>query len=238
MEAIARMTGPFRVTSRDKLDEQLGRPATEMEFQMRNWLHFGWLSGDAILELLIHNIDHCLWASGALPQKAHGRWERSNYTHSNYGDTSDFLSAHFTFDKGIEMDAEVSALAANATTRSVVQGDQGVATVPDRIVNPQGKVIWNYSGRKTNPYQEEMNQWCASIRNGAPLNTMDSAADSTLTAIMGRTAAYTGREVTWTEMLEGGDVFFSNNPVSLNDEPPTLPDKYGDYLTPPQGIRS
>jgi hypothetical protein len=67
------------------------------------------------------------------------------------------------------------------------------------------------------------------------LNTVESAADSTLAAIMGRTAAYTGRDVTWDEMLNSKETFFTGNPRSFQDDPPELPDKYGDYLFPPHG---
>jgi hypothetical protein len=81
-----------------------------------------------------------------------------------------------------------------------------------------------------------MNQWCASIRNGKPLNTLASAADSTLVAIMGRTAAYTGREVSWAEIQRGNEALFTHNPKSFQDAPPALPDKFGDYRFPPLGL--
>ena len=117
-----------------------------------------------------------------------------------------------------------------------MEGEKGVATAPGKIEDRQGQVIWSFSGPKTNPYQEEMNQWCASIRQSKPLNTVGSAADSTLVGIMGRTAAYTGRTVTWSEMQHSTETFFMHNPKSFQEDPPFLPDKFGDYQTPPHGI--
>ena len=81
-----------------------------------------------------------------------------------------------------------------------------------------------------------MNQWCASIRNRKPLNTVDSAADSTLAAILGRTAAYSGRDVTWEEILRSKEAFFTHNPKSFQEDPPCMPDKFGDYEFPARGV--
>lgn len=237
LNAIIRLTDLPRRRQRSALDKQLRRPITEMDFQMRNWYPFAWLSGDMIVEMLVHKIDTCLWAVGGPPQSVRGRAERREHTSSDCGNISDFLSVKFLYADGGEMLAEICSLTGIASEwRASIEGEKGVATAPGRIVDRQGQVIWSYAGPKPDSYQEEMNQWCASIRRGKPLNTVDSAADSTLVAIMGRTAAYTGREVTWAEIQQSTETFFTHNPKSFQDDPPDLPDKFGDYQAPPLGV--
>jgi hypothetical protein len=149
------------------------------------------------------------------------------------------LSATYTYENGVKLLAENSILAnTDAVFQARIEGKNGVATTGGKIVDKTGRPLWSYSGPKKNPYQEEMNQWCGSIRQGKGLNMVDSTADSTLVAIMGRTAAYTGREVTWAEMLRSTDAFFTDNPKSFQDDPPELPDKFGDYLFPPPGRKA
>lgn len=237
LNAVIRWTDLPRRTTRASVDKQLRRPSTEMEFQIRNWFPFSWLSGDMIVETLVHHIDTCLAAVGSLPQHVQGTAERREHPGSDYGNISDFLTARYIFADGIELQAEISALLDNsAAWQASLEGEEGIATAPGKIVGRQGQVIWTYSGPKPDPYQEEMNQWCASIRNGKPLNTLASAADSTLVAIMGRTAAYTGREVSWAEIQRGNEALFTHNPKSFQDAPPALPDKFGDYRFPPLGL--
>ena len=237
LNAIIRMENwPRGILQRPALDRQLRRPATEMDYQIRNWYQFLWLSGDPFVETLVHPIDTCVWAMGGPPQSARGQAERREHTGTDFGNISDFLSAHYLYPAGTEIKAEISVLAGNGKAwGSSFEGEKGIATPPDNIVDRQGQVIWRFSGPKNDPHREEIKQWCDSIRQGKGLNTVDSAADSTLVAIMGRTAAYTGREVTWTEMLSANDSFFIHNPKSFQDDPPELPDKFGDYLFPPRG---
>lgn len=236
LEAVMRVnTGPKNHTRSD-LEKQLGHVASELEFQIRNWFFFTWLSGDLIAEVLVHGIDNCLWAAGTHPQSARGSTERREHTNPGSGNVSDFLSVKFQYAGGMEMLAEMSFLAnVGSQSRNAIAGELGVATARGNIVDRQGRVIWNYAGPKNDRYQEEFNQWCDSIRRSQALNTVNSAADSTLATIMGRTAAYTGREVTWDEITASTETFFTRNPNSFQDDPPDLPDKFGDYLVPPRG---
>ncbi|HZM05940.1 MAG TPA: Gfo/Idh/MocA family oxidoreductase [Candidatus Saccharimonadales bacterium] len=237
LKAIIRMSSAAQPVQRGDLDRQLRRNATEMEFQIRNWVSFAWLSGDKIAEMLVHQIDSCLWACGRPPQSASGSAARREHTRSDYGDTSDFMSVQFSFGDGTQCLAEICALAGAIPERlASMEGDKGVAVAPNRIVGRQGETIWSYQGPNVDAYQAEMNEWCASIRQRNPLNTVASGADSTLMAIMGRTAAYTGRTVTWDDIQRSTETFFVRNPKSFEEDPPCLPDKFGDYQTPPRGI--
>jgi len=233
IKTVVHMQDIPHYATRAALDSQLGRTATEMEFQLRNWVPFVWLSGDLIAERLVHNLDTALWAIGKTPQRARGQAERREHTTPEYGSVSDYLSATYTFADGCELQAEISALSGSSQLdQTTVEGDKGIANVPNRIDGLQGNQLWSFSGTRNDPYDEEMNQWLGSIRNRKPLNTIDSAADSTLVAIMGRTAAYTGKEITWSEMLTSNETFFTGNPKSFQDNPPFLPDKFGDYEFP------
>jgi len=243
LTATIRQTDVPRWMQRATLDKQIRRASTEMEFQTRNWYDFVWLSGDMIVEWLIHQLDTCVRAMGGLPETARGTAERREHTSSDYGNFSDFCSATYRFAEGVELLAEISGLSgATKKYEATIEGQSGIATVrgdgngPNTITDHQGRAIWSYTGPKPDPYQEEMNQWCASIRNGKPLNTVSGAADSTLVAIMGRTAAYTGREITWTQIQQSNEAFFAHNPESFQDDPPDLPDKFGDYQSPPRGV--
>jgi predicted dehydrogenase len=235
-EAVKRVnTGPKNHTRSD-LQKELGHVASELEFQIRNWFFFTWLSGDLIAEVLVHGIDNCLWAAGSHPQSARGSTERREHTKPDFGNVSDFLTVKFQYAGGMEMAAEMAFLAnVGSQSRNAIAGELGVATTRGNIVDHQGREIWNYGGPKNDRYQEEFNQWCDSIRQSQALNTVNSAADSTLAAIMGRTAAYTGREVTWDQITASTETFFTHNPQSFQDDPPDLPDKFGDYLVPPRG---
>jgi predicted dehydrogenase len=240
LKAIIHWEGIPRHAARATVENQLGRPPTEMEFQLRNWYPFVWLCGDMIVEVLVHHLNTCWSALGRAPALARGKAERREHTSSEYGDISDFLSGTYVYPDGTELQAEMSALARSAKQyETIIEGEKGVARMPNsRILDRQGQVIWSFSGPNNNPYDEEMSQWCDSIRNRKPLNMRESAADSTLMAIMGRTAAYTGREVTWSEMLRSKETFFTHNPKSFQEAPPFLPDKFGDYEFPTRGVNA
>ena len=237
IEAVVQM-GPISWNKpRAALEQQLGRSLTEMEYQLRNWVSFAWLSGDMILERLIHNLDNCLWARGTLSQRALCSATRREHKGPGLGNQSQMMSVKFNCPEpsGFEGLAEIGTASTSREDRATIHGEKGTADFPDTIVDRQGQPLWKYSGPRPDSYQEEMNQWCGSIRQSKAINTCDSAADSTLAAIMCRTAAYTGREITWAEVERSKEAFFTHNPKSFQDDPPCLPNKFGDYPFPPQG---
>jgi len=237
-EAIIRGKSLPGRRERATLEKSLGRSLSEMEYQIRNYLPFVWLSGDYVVDMLIHQLDVCIWAAGRIPQKATGKAERREKHGQEFGNAHDFVSVSYSYDDGMELAAEVSGHAnADLKWDCAFEGTKGAATSKKGpIVDAQGRPIWTFPGPKNNPYQEEMNQWCGSIRKGNAMSTIESAADSNLVAIMGRTAAYTGREVTWSEIQKSNEAFFVRNPKSFQDDPPALPDKFGDYVVPAKGI--
>ncbi|MEN8116968.1 MAG: Gfo/Idh/MocA family oxidoreductase [Bacteroidota bacterium] len=183
---------------------------SDMEYMLRNWNNFSWLCGDHILDTHVHNIDIVNWFMGKHPVEAVGFGGRH---HRLTGDQYDFFSIDFDFGNGVfshsfsrQMDG-----CANALGERIV-GTEGYTNCKNTIYNPDGSVKWTYEypknkdGRSTgvvkvSPYVQEHIHLVTSIRNNTPVVEAERTAVSTLTAIMGRTAAYTGQKVTWEDMM-------------------------------------
>jgi predicted dehydrogenase len=173
---------------------------SDMEYQIRNWLYFTWLSGDHIVEQHVHNIDIANWAFGGPPKKAFGMGGRQSRTEEKYGDAFDHFAIEFEYENGARVQSFCrQAVGASGRVNERLVGTKGVAT-PGRIV-AEGKT-WNYSGRRTNAYVQEHVNLVKSIREGKPINEARAVAESTLTGILGRISAYTGKEVSYKWAIE------------------------------------
>lgn len=167
---------------------------TDMEWQLRNWNYFTWLSGDHIVEQHVHNIDIMCWVLGP-PVKAFGLGGRQQRTGPEFGHIYDHFSVEFEYANG----ARVQSLCRqNKDTYSRVAerfvGTQGTCD-PRRGIT--GKNAHEWKGEDSNPYVDEHKHLIAAVREGKPINEAKQLAESTLAAIMGRMACYTGQEVTW-----------------------------------------
>lgn len=172
---------------------------TDMEWQIRNWLYFTWLSGDHICEQHVHNIDVINWALDAHPVKALGMGGRQVRTDPAYGHVFDHFTVEFEYGNGarlMSMCRQIDGCAGGVSERVV--GTKGSSNCYDTIRNAEG---WKYAGPNPGPYQQEHADLIASIRAGQPLNEAQRIAESVLTAIMGRMSAYTGQAVTWEQAL-------------------------------------
>ena len=172
---------------------------SDMEWQVRNWLYFTWLSGDHIVEQHVHNIDVANWALQSHPVKALGVGGRQVRTDPSYGHIFDHFAIEFEYPNG----AHVLSMCRqqDGTPRRVAERIIGTEGVSDGHSMIQGATNWEYEGERVNPYVQEHADLVASIRAGEPINEGQRIAESVLTAIMGREAAYTGQEVTWEEVL-------------------------------------
>lgn len=183
--------------SRDKLPEW-----SDTEWQIRNWLYFTWLSGDHIVEQHMHNIDVANWVLGAHPVKATGVGGRQWRTEPRYGHIYDHFAVDFEYASGARV---MSMCRQIQGTRGRVEeqfiGTKGSANAAGRIAGPNAWA-WQAPERRINPYVQEHTDLVASIRSGKPYNELKDVAESTLTAILGREAAYTGQEITWDEILD------------------------------------
>jgi predicted dehydrogenase len=172
---------------------------SDMEWQNRNWYYFTWLCGDHIVEQHVHNIDVANWCFNAHPVKAIAMGGRQQRVDPVYGHIWDHFAVEYEYPNG----ARVQSFCRH--------WENSVNNVSERIVgtkgtsNPDGQIYgetrYRYDGPKPNPYMVEHKDNIEAIRAGKPLNEARQVAESTLTAILGREAAYTGQEITWEQML-------------------------------------
>lgn len=172
---------------------------SDVEWQIRNWLYFTWLSGDHIVEQHIHNLDVINWVLQAHPVKAIGVGGRQVRIDPTYGHIYDHFAIEYEYPEGVKVLSMCRQIegCANRIGEFII-GTEGVSDPSYRI---KGKTFWQYEGEIPNPYVQEHTDLINSIREGKPLNEGKQVAESTLTAIMGRMAAYTGQEVTWEQAL-------------------------------------
>lgn len=172
---------------------------SDMEWQLRNWLYFTWISGDHIVEQHVHNIDVANWALQDHPVKALGVGGRQVRTDPSYGHIFDHFAIEFEYPNG----ARIFSMCRQQEGTPSRVGEHLVGTkgTSDGHSKIEGETDWTYEGEDVNPYVQEHADLIASIRDGEPLNEGQRVAESVLTAIMGREAAYTGQEVTWEDVL-------------------------------------
>jgi predicted dehydrogenase len=194
---------------------------SDLENQMRNWLYYTWLSGDHLVEQAVHNIDALDWALGSHPIRAIGTGGRQVRTAPEFGHIFDHFAIVYEYPNDVF--ATMMCRQQNGTDKRVSNeftGTSGMAFVlPSYSIT--GPNAWKYEGEPNDMYVQEHTDLIASIRAGAPLNELRQVAHTSLTAIMGRMSAYSGKTVTWEEAL--------NSPESLM--PATL--TWGAVPTPP-----
>ena len=206
---------------------------TEMEWMIRDWVNWCWLSGDHIVEQHVHNLDVMNWFTGSHPTKAVGMGSRLRRV---TGDQYDFFSVDYTFDNGIHISSmcrQVNGCVNNVSER--MQGTTGSTNCKDSIVDLNGTEIWKYDypldengqpsrSKMMDPYVQEHVDFVTAIRTAKPFNELENTAISTMTAIMGRISAYTGKETTWDEMMNSdlklGPEVFVFGPVDVPKEVP------------------
>ena len=173
---------------------------TDMEWQARNWLYFTWLSGDHIVEQHIHNIDVANWAMHGHPVRAVGVGGRQVRVEPEFGHIFDHFAIEFEYDNGARVLSMCRQIDGNANhVGEHIIGTRGTSDPGSWI---RGAQPWEWGDTEyVNPYVQEHTDLIASIRAGEPLNEGQRVAESTLTAIMGREAAYTGQEIVWDELL-------------------------------------
>ncbi|MEX2462944.1 MAG: Gfo/Idh/MocA family oxidoreductase [Balneolaceae bacterium] len=210
----------------------------EMEYQMRNWYYFTWLSGDHIVEQHIHNIDVANWFIGSHPVSAQGMGGREVRTGKDHGQIFDHHFVEFTYPDG-QVIASQCRHQPNTMARvdeffqftgGTVQGGTGL------MKNWAGGTIYDHdSTNDPNPYQVEHDVLFAAIRNGNPVNETETGAQATLSAIMGRMATYSGQVITWEDALNG-DVQLIIDNLDWDVNPPVMPDENGNYPVPIPGV--
>ena len=205
------------------------RPArqTEMDYQLRNPYHFVWLNGDYFVDALTHFIDLCLWVKGGPPVSAQGQGGRQFYTPMQSGDGYDHHCVEYTFEDGLKMFAQTRQMPGCWNSSSAhIHGAKGVADLGRGLI--EGEAPWRYTGPASNPYQTEWDALVEAIRKGTPYNEVDYAALSTMTAILGRMASYSGQLLRWEEALNAR-TRLAPEKYALDARPSVAADNTGRY---------
>ncbi|MEH6593314.1 MAG: Gfo/Idh/MocA family oxidoreductase [Halioglobus sp.] len=215
---------------------------TEMEYQMRNWYYFNWLCGDHILEQHIHNIDVANWFIGDYPVSAQGMGGRQVRNGKDHGEIFDHHFVEFTYASGAVISSQCRHQPGCAnmveerfqtTAGSIYTSGSNEGILTSRS---QGQ-LYKHSGMfDPSPYQTEHDKLFASIRSGGVINNADYGARSTMTAIMGRMATYSGQRIEWDEALASKRRLMpESKDLRWDSKPPTLPDTEGNYPIPEPG---
>jgi predicted dehydrogenase len=172
---------------------------SDMEYMIRDWVNWAWLSGDIIVEQHIHHLDSILWIAGKPPVKATAMGARAR---RRTGDQYDFFSVDYEYNNGVHMHSTIRQLNGCANVREeVVVGTTGSANLDGVIYDAAGKQVWKYSGPQNDALVQEHVDWVTAIRTGKYINTAKETALATLMAIMGRDSAYTGKAISWPDLL-------------------------------------
>lgn len=183
---------------------------SEMEAMLRDWVNWNWLSGDHIVEQHVHNLDVAAWFTEKYPTKALGIGSRVRRI---TGDQFDNFSVDYEYDNGMHVHSMCRQI--NGTDGNISEfiiGTEGYSNCANTIFNLKGEEIWNYKYPTTeegeidyekivSPYLQEHIDLVTAIRTNKPYVEAETTAKSTLAGIMGRISAYTGKVVTWEEVM-------------------------------------
>jgi predicted dehydrogenase len=173
---------------------------TDLEWQLRNWLYFAWLSGDHIVEQHVHNLDVCNWAIGHHPIRAVGMGGRQVRTGPEYGHIFDHFAVDYEYPNGVHVASQCRQIGGCENSVSeALRGTKGFCQANRYQI--KGERTWHFHEPESDPYQQEHTDLVESIRAAQPINELRNVAESTLTAIMGRMSAYTGKAITWEQAL-------------------------------------
>lgn len=182
--------------------EQRGPNVGDLEWQLRNWYNLVWLSGDGLVEQAAHSVDKVAWAmKDQPPLKAVAVGGRQTPNHE--GNIYDHMFVVYEYPYEVRAFVGQRQISNCYTDNSdYLMGAKGFGKIPGwQAPVIRGEENWRYRGPKTDMYQTEHDEMFASIRRGEPINDGVWMAHSTLMAIMGRMAAYTGKEITWEQAL-------------------------------------
>ncbi len=219
---------------------------SELEYQLRNWYYFTWLSGDHIVEQHVQNLDVANWALGEFPQEVNAQGgrevrKRQGDTGRDYGQIFDHFFCEYTYPSGARLFSQSRHIRHcwNCVSEHA-DATRGSADISGgKIYNRAGQLIWRTTAPRGG-HQQEQQDLIADLRRGCIPREGEYGAKSTLTAILGRLAAYSGQTIRWDEALASNRALANTDALtSLADPAPTLPDEHGDYpvaapgLTPP-----
>ncbi|MCG2587500.1 Gfo/Idh/MocA family protein [Rhodohalobacter sulfatireducens] len=206
---------------------------TDLEYMLRNWGNFTWLSGDHITEQHIHHLDLINWHIGKNPVRAYGYGGRQQRIS---GDQFDYFSIVYEYENGIKVHGATRQINNAESGRiEMIKGTKGYADCGGTIYDYNGNILWEYpypdanetnsEWEVTDPFVQEHVELITGIRTDKYVNDSELQVNSTRMAIMGRMAAYTGDEITWDEILNsdmrlGPETYEFGNVSSITEKPP------------------
>ncbi|MCB9878746.1 MAG: Gfo/Idh/MocA family oxidoreductase [Planctomycetes bacterium] len=209
---------------------------TEMAFQCNNWYHFNWLCGDQIVEQHIHNLDVGCWAKNAFPVRCNGMGGREMRMGGDRTKSQifDHTFCEYTFADGSKMYSQGRHLNGGWNNVSeALHGTKGTADPNGRI---DGDNPWRFEGDSPGGHQQEQHDLVEALLAGNIYNEGEYGAKSTFTAILGREACYSGKELKWDDLLaRGRELAPGIDDYTLDTEPPVMPGEDGKYPVPVPG---
>ena len=194
---------------------------SDMEWQIRCWPYFTWLSGDHIVEQHCHNLDIMNWGmenAGGHPAKCLGRGGRQTRTDSKFGNIFDHFSVDYEYENGVRISSFSSQIrGASGRTEERLVGTKGIAILNRGMGRIEGQNAYVWEGEGHDGGEKQMDDLVRSIRDGEPINEARKIAYATMTAIMGRMSAYTGRALEWKWALDGSKEDMTLDKYELGD---------------------
>ena len=223
------MRAPYRLVER--------KPEwTEMQYQCRNWYHFGWLSGDDIGQSLVHSMDKAAFVlKDEPPIHVFGQGGRSSSVGPVFGNVFDHHALVYEYANGAKMFAFGRAqTGCHDEVTDYVYGTKGRAVLTPHY-RIEGEKPWRYKGPDSPMYDLEHVALFDSIRSGKPINNGKYMARSSMLAVMGEMSCHSGRQITWDEAMKSNYQLIPAN-CSFDMQPPVKPDANGIYPVPVPGV--
>lgn len=197
---------------------------SDTQYQLNNWMHFIWLSGDQITEQAVHNIDAINWVMGSAPETAYGSGGR--FTRPADSEMWDNVSVDYTYPGNRVCSFMCRQIpGTKGDNGNVIYGSKGTAYIDamsggSRFFDRSGKETWSMKGSIADAYRQEHKDLVDSIRSGNPIVELRTTAESSLTAVMGRMAAYTGQRVDWDFVTEKSSLDLYPKDLDWNGDRP------------------
>ncbi|QDU64314.1 Inositol 2-dehydrogenase [Planctomycetes bacterium Pan216] len=181
-----------------------------MEEQLRNWYWFTWLSGDHIVEQAIHSIDKGAWAiRDETPLAAVGLGGLQARQGDELGSIFDHHTVVYEHENGLKhFHTCRQQIGCTNDVGTEVVGTNGICDIDRGVIrNHDGEIVWKFKGKRNVMHQQEQDDLIAAIRAGKPINNTEYMAKSTMQAILGRMASYTGKRITWDQAMNSKEEY-------------------------------
>jgi predicted dehydrogenase len=208
---------------------------SELQFQVNNWYHFAWLSGDHIVEQHVHQLDIANWVLGAKasqgvhPETAFGVGGRQD--RSRNSEIYDHHAVNFAYPGGARIASHCRQISGGeGRVNEEFQGTKAFVRIGE-ITDYDGKQLWKFDGPNPNPYQVEHDELHDAIRNDKPLNDAYHGVTASFAAVLGRLATYSGKQQDYAKALALDYRLMPEN-LTWESNPPVMPGKDGSYPLP------